>query len=696
MKTHTALTWVCGAAAVILAGSVLLSIISQDKSMEICIGTYGDNLYIYEFDTDDLEFRQKGHYEADNPSYALYKDGHIYAVSETGAESGLYSFDKNGEKTAGLRQTGADPCFIMTYGSYVMTADYSGGSVSVFPTENGVLKDCCQTLRFEGSGPVTERQEKSHIHQLRTMPESTEWILASDLGSDCIRILKASPDNENLLSHEGDIPCPAGSGPRHMEFSKDGRTLYCIAELSGNVLVYAIEYTYGKPEFRLIQEVLADEVNAGGSADIHLHPSGDYLYTSHRLDNDGIAIFKTRPDGTIEKIGYIRTARHPRNFMISEDGKLLLAACRDDRVIQVFRITEDGLLTLTPSVLRFESDKPSSVLMSLRSESDSASESAASSKDRSKGSAFVLGPNPVITNIYTADPSARVFGDTLYVYPSHDRDDAKGFDMIDYHVFSTVDMVEFTDHGVAFNPIEQTTWAHEAAWAPDCIERGGKYYLYYPTDRKHIGVAVSDSPTGPFEDPLGHPLISIDSPGVICDRDFIDPCVFIDDDGQAYLFMGQNTVCAIKLNEDMTSYDGEVHIIEGLKEFFEAVWVHKKDGKYYMSYSNSPFTGHQPQIAYAVSDSPLGPYEYKGVILGPVNSGTNHHSIVEYRGEWFIFYHTADLSRRNLDIENNPQLAGACSIRRSVCVDRLYYDEDGNILFCGDEDYSTRTSAAID
>lgn len=361
MKIHNAITWVCGAAAVILACSVLLGIISQDKSIEICIGTYGENLYIYEFDKDNLEFRLKGHSEAVNPSYALYKDGYIFAVSETGPESGLYSFDKSGLKTAELRQTGADPCFIMTYGDHVMTADYSGGSVSVFPTENGVLKDCCQALKFEGSGPVTERQEKSHIHQLRAMPNSPEWILASDLGADRIRILKASPDKENLLAHAGDIPCPAGSGPRHMEFSKDGRTLYCIAELSGNVLVYSIEYTSEKPEFRLIQEILADEVNAGGSADIHLHPSGDYLYTSHRLDNDGIAIFKTRPDGTIDKIGYTRTARHPRNFMITEDGKLLLAACRDDRVIQVFRITEDGLLTLTPSVLRFGSDRPSSI-----------------------------------------------------------------------------------------------------------------------------------------------------------------------------------------------------------------------------------------------------------------------------------------------------------------------------------------------
>ena len=251
--------------------------------------------------------------------------------------------------------------------------------------------------------------------------------------------------------------------------------------------------------------------------------------------------------------------------------------------------------------------------------------------------------NPIINNMYSADPSARVFGDTLWVYPSHDKDDALSFSMEDYHTFSTTDMKTWTDHGVIFNPTKQTKWAKEAAWATDCICRNGKYYLYYPTDKKHIGVAVSDRPDGPFRDPLGHPLISIDSPGVVCNRDFIDPCVFVDDDGQAYLFMGQNTVCCIKLNEDMISYDGKVYIIEGVKDFFEAVWVHKRNGIYYMSYSDGPFHGHEPQIAYCTSKSPLGPYTYQGVILDPVNSGTNHHSIVNYKGEDYLFYHTDNL-----------------------------------------------------
>jgi 6-phosphogluconolactonase (cycloisomerase 2 family) len=146
-----------------------------------------------------------------------------------------------------------------------------------------------------------------------------------------------------------------------MEFSNYGRILYCIAELSGEVLAYDITSADGAPAFTLRQRIQADEVNAGGSADIHIHPSGKWLYTSHRLDNDGISIFSIAEDGTLEKIGYTRTARHPRNFMITEDGRHLIAACRDDRIIQVFSIGPDGLLTLTPSVLQFESDMPSSV-----------------------------------------------------------------------------------------------------------------------------------------------------------------------------------------------------------------------------------------------------------------------------------------------------------------------------------------------
>lgn len=243
-----------------------------------------------------------------------------------------------------------------------------------------------------------------------------------------------------------------------------------------------------------------------------------------------------------------------------------------------------------------------------------------------------IAQNPFITHMYTADPSARVFNDTLYVYPSHDPDDAVWFDMVDWHVFSTTDMTNWTDHGPAIH-INDVKWAKKYAWAPDCIQANGKYYFYFPTDQFHIGVAIGDKPTGPFKDPLGKPLISMDTKGVVCNRDFIDPGVFIDDDGQAYLYMGQLVVNAVKLNKDMISYDGKVHLLEGTDDFFEASWMHKYNGKYYLSY-----VGTSGEIKYCMSDKPLGPFEYKGVILEKMNSGTNHHSIAEFKGQWYMFY----------------------------------------------------------
>ena len=148
-----------------------------------------------------------------------------------------------------------------------------------------------------------------------------------------------------------------------MEFAPDGRTLYCIAELSGEVLVYDVSDSDGSPAFTLKQQIQADEVNAGGSADIHVHPSGKYLYTSHRLDNDGISVFAVGENGLLEKIAYTRTGRHPRNFMITPDGRILMVTCMHDNLIQVFRIAEDGTLTLTDAVLRFDSDQPSCITL---------------------------------------------------------------------------------------------------------------------------------------------------------------------------------------------------------------------------------------------------------------------------------------------------------------------------------------------
>lgn len=287
------------------------------------------------------------------------------------------------------------------------------------------------------------------------------------------------------------------------------------------------------------------------------------------------------------------------------------------------------------------------------------------------------GQNPFIRHLYTADPSAHVFEGRMYVYPSHDRDSSLTFDMMDYHVFSSTDLVDWTDHGVALS-LEEVTWASGKAWAPDCAFRNGKYYFYFPTDQSFIGVATGDTPSGPFADPIGKPLITKETEGVINKRDFIDPAIFIDDDGTAYLFFGQLDINVIRLNEDMVSYDGKIHHIEGATDFFEAVWVHKYKGKYYLSYSTwgkKGITG--PQIVYAISDNVLGPYEYKGVILDEVNSGTNHHSIVQYKGNWYLFYHNSDLFLERT-AKDSPEIRYK-PFRRSICVDRLYYNEAGEI-----------------
>ena len=285
--------------------------------------------------------------------------------------------------------------------------------------------------------------------------------------------------------------------------------------------------------------------------------------------------------------------------------------------------------------------------------------------------------NPFITHMYTADPSAHVFNDTLYVYPSHDQDTATKFTMADWHVFSTTDMQNWTDHGIAFS-LKNISWAKSQAWAPDCINRNGKYYFYYPVEHSKIGVAVSDKPYGLFKDPLDSALIHTHSNGVVCTRDFIDPAVFIDDDGQAYLYMGQLVVNAIKLNRDMISYDGQVHLLKGTDDFFEAIWMHKYKGNYYLSYAAG-----SGEIKYAMSKNPLGPFEYKGVVLQKMNSGTNHHSIVEYKGHWYLFYHNSDLYFKNHPQEEPKFGWGFKGIphpfRRSICVDELHYREDGTI-----------------
>ena len=310
---------------------------------------------------------------------------------------------------------------------------------------------------------------------------------------------------------------------------------------------------------------------------------------------------------------------------------------------------------------------------------------------------------PLVTHIFTADPSAHVFNGKIYIYPSHDIDAGVPFDdlgsqfaMEDYHVLSmdTPDSPAI-DNGIALH-VKDVPWAAKQMWAPDAAYRNGKYYLYFPAKKDdgifQIGVAIGDSPVGPFKS----------EQLAITDSYSIDPAVFIDEDGTAYMYFGglwggqlqlyrnnQYDIANIepsvnepalgplvaRMTSDMLQFAEEAREIvitneigepllagDNDRRFFEASWMHKYKGKYYFSYS----TGDTHFLCYAVGDNPYGPFRYSGRILEPVVGWTSHHSICEFSNKWYLFYHDSSLSQ------------GVTHLR-SVKVTTLEYDNDGSI-----------------
>ncbi len=287
--------------------------------------------------------------------------------------------------------------------------------------------------------------------------------------------------------------------------------------------------------------------------------------------------------------------------------------------------------------------------------------------------------NPIITSIYTADPAPMVVGDTLYLYTTHDEDQLVRdfYTMYNWHCYSTCDMVNWTDHGQVFS-LDDIEWADDRAWAPQAIERNGKYYLYCPVHKINggmaIAVGVSDSPTGPFRD-LGYPLVDEG------DWNDIDPTVFIDDDGQAYLYFGNPELRYVLLNEDMISYNKEVGVVKipmtpesfGVgghmtgTTYAEGPWFYKREGKYYMVYAAFNKGIHQEHLAYSTSDSPTGPWVYGGILMTEEGGTfTNHPGVVDFKGHSYLFYHTGELP-------------GGSLFHRSVCVAEFKYNSDGSI-----------------
>ena len=281
--------------------------------------------------------------------------------------------------------------------------------------------------------------------------------------------------------------------------------------------------------------------------------------------------------------------------------------------------------------------------------------------------------NPIITNQFTADPSARVFDGKVYLYPSHDilagegRGRAGWFCMEDYHVFSSENLTDWTDHGVIVSQ-DKVPWVDSrsyAMWAPDCIETNGKYFFYFPAPAKDasfgrgfsVGVALSDKPYGPFT-PEPEPIKGLHG---------IDPNPFIDKDGQAYIYWAARNIYVAKLKENMLELASEPQVIQGLPEkgLKEGPYLFERKGIYYLTYPHVQDT--TECLEYAMGTNPMGPFTVAGLIMDRSREcWTNHQSIIEFKDQWYLFYHHNDLSP---NYDKN----------RSVRIDSLFFNPDGTI-----------------
>ena len=286
---------------------------------------------------------------------------------------------------------------------------------------------------------------------------------------------------------------------------------------------------------------------------------------------------------------------------------------------------------------------------------------------------YAKADNPIVQTIYTADPAPIVYGGRLYVFTGHDEDSSTGFNMRDWHLYSTMDISNWQDHGTVLS-LSVFSWANANAWAGQVINRNNKWYYYVPVRKPSgsmaIGVAVADSITGPYHDALGKPLV---------ENNQIDPTVFIDDDGQAYLYWGNPDLSYVKLNQDMITYSGSVVKVQLTTQSFgprrsgtnsrpvayeEGPWLYKRNGLYYMIYAANCCS---EDIRYSTGPSATGPWTYRGLIMATSGASfTNHPGIVDYQNNSYFFYH-------------NGALPGGSGYTRSVAVERFTYNSDGTI-----------------
>ncbi len=286
---------------------------------------------------------------------------------------------------------------------------------------------------------------------------------------------------------------------------------------------------------------------------------------------------------------------------------------------------------------------------------------AAAKKERD--AEIAKAPKPILDG-FTADPSIRVFGDTYYVYPTSDK---PNWQTTDFSVWSSKNLIDWKKERMILDVTKELKWANIEAWAPDCVERDGKYYFYFCAHGK-IGVAVGDNPAGPFKDALDKPLIEKSKK---LNLHTIDPYPFIDDDGQPYLYFGNGKCTVFKLNKDMISFDGEPKFIS-LKEFREGIVVFKRNGLYYFMWSIDDARSDNYRVGYGISKSPYGPVEvpkdYVVLIRNGIVKGTGHHSVVNVPGtdRWYIVFHRHAI----------PDGSG---FKRETCIEPMLFNEDGTI-----------------
>lgn len=355
--------------------------------MELIVGTYGQRLRLLDLGIASFEVLNSAVFEAENTSYlALSPDRrYLFAVSESGDNSGVYSFEvhpydrlkplPHGRivKRSEIRGTSPDPCHLLYMPGYynqcgdpdngaLLTADYSGGSISVFPVQAGRILPPVQVVRFEGHGPVAERQQSAHIHHL---VQHGNFLLAVDLGADCIHVLRmfdsaVRPLCDNRLNRElrleqlFDIPTPAGSGPRHLVIDPSGSHFYVLTELSNELLVYSMpDFTALNDRPTLLQRLPVGDPScpdqAGG--DLQLSPDGQYLYASLRNGDDGLVIARVQQDGLLRRIGYQPTGAHVRDFFFLPEGlptgQYMVVFCKNAGRVQFYTYhPADGSLTL--------------------------------------------------------------------------------------------------------------------------------------------------------------------------------------------------------------------------------------------------------------------------------------------------------------------------------------------------------------